>query len=320
MRYSYFFLLLLSAVTLTGCTQKVVQKDNAIQITASPHNDLATPKSAPIEWEFEDDTYKENEFSEPFARYYSKEKRKLYAGYEITKTFEKKGGKASIRVNKGVKHVLSIEQENVNSYWLRWGLFPFFGKKASQLVIMKYSGGAHCCASYQIYDLVPEFTLIFDGEVYEMEEIGNYLVPLDINKDGIYEFTQSVMAFDYFHASHAGSVFPTAVFAYDKTVGTYLPANRRYGAYLLKGLDKDLRAASKQMKDYSNSESLAFEGYYYALMNVMLTYTYAGQRQKGWAYFEKNYKRGDKDELQKDLKAVLSGCPIYKSIYGDSIK
>lgn len=322
MRSLFYFLTLCSLFISTNCAYKVVQDKNTNQVlplpVASP--DVPQPKPVSPAWEFDDDIYPDNEYSEPLAKYYIKANRKLYAGYEIIKTFEKSGGKVTLRVNKGTETLLFIEEENLNSYWLRWGLFPFLGKKNSQLVIMRYSGGGHCCTSYQIYDLVPEFKLIFDGDEYDISEIGNDLVPVDIDKDGIYEFTQEVMAFDYFHASHAASVFPRAVFAYSKTTGSYQLASRRFGRYLLRGIDKDLRDATTQIRKYKNIESDAFDDYYYGLTNVVLKYVYAGQEKKGWEYFEKNYKRGDKDELRKDLKGAFEQCPIYQSIYGNSIK
>ena len=279
----------------------------------------ATSNSADMD--FDDKIYDEDEKYEPLAKYYAKEKKINYAGYEIQKSFEKRGGKISVEVNKGGENILLLEYEGMNSYWVRWGLFPFLGGKIKQLVIKEYSGGAHCCTSYKIYTLESEPQLIFDGNEYDMEEIGYSLKPVDINQDGVYEFTQAVMAFDYFHASHAASVFPTAVFSYDKQQGKYKLANRLFQMYLLRGIKEDERKARKAIQLFERKKIIFNDSeYFYPMMEVVLKYIYAGQLQKGWSFFEKNYQVQDKDELREDLRDAFKNDPTYKSIYDTSIK
>ena len=46
----------------------------------------------------------------------------------------------------------------------RIGFVSLLRKRTNQLIIQQYSGGAHCCLSWRIYDLYPKFRLIFDSD------------------------------------------------------------------------------------------------------------------------------------------------------------
>jgi hypothetical protein len=240
-----------------------------------------------------------------------------YAGYEIRKREDEKKKEIEITVTKNRKKFLSYKVEQMLSVQsLDIALFPFLSQKSKQLVSMEYSGGAHCCWGYKIYELSPKFRKIFDGDNYGMDWLGYELDPIDIDKDGTYEFTQSVMAFDYFRVSHASSVFPTAVFAYNKAQGKYTLANRRFSNYLLINMPQYLKEAqAKNLSFVEDSKHFPQEDYVQAISRVILDYIYAGEREKGFEYFEKNYKMSDKDEFRKELKETLRKDPIYQSIY-----
>ncbi|MGB4988888.1 MAG: hypothetical protein WBO10_06600, partial [Pyrinomonadaceae bacterium] len=113
------------------------------------------------------------------------------------------------------KFVAEFENERGGKDWLRYGFFNFLGKKEKQLVVHTYSGGAHCCYDYYIYDLGRTFQSIYESSKFDSaNEVGNQLIPVDIDQDGVFEFYQDVMAFDYMApGGHATATFPPAVFA-----------------------------------------------------------------------------------------------------------
>ncbi len=240
-----------------------------------------------------------------------------YEGYEISKTYDEKKKEFGLIVKKNGKKFLSYQLEQVlSSQDFDVALFPFLFKKPKQLVSMEYSGGGHCCWGYKIYELSPKFRKIFDGDKYGMDWIGYELHPIDIDGDGTYEFTQSVIAFDYFRVSHASSVFPRVVFAYNKAHGKYIPANRRFSKYLLRNMSRYLKdAQEKNLSFVEDQEHFSREDYVQSISQVIMDYIYAGEREKGFEYFEKNYKMSDKDEFRKELKKTLRKDPIYQSIY-----
>src|ERR1043166_3271297 len=82
--------------------------------------------------------------------------------------------------------------------WIKYGTIDLLGTKTLQLVIFTYSGGAHCCYDYAIYDLKPNLRLIYDSTNYNSaNDIGDGLVPVNLNGEGVFEFYRNVIAFDY---------------------------------------------------------------------------------------------------------------------------
>jgi hypothetical protein len=264
---------------------------------------------------------------------FEKGDRLSYNGYTITRTYkggdETPLGTSRTFVRRGARVLASVEG-SPHKEATRFFLFPLLGGRRKQLVVESYSGGGHCCTSYRIYDLSARFRTLFDGERYERPDdlgVGNEMRLLDIDRDGTFEFVQSVMTFDYFYASHAMSVFPEAVFAYDWRAGQYRPAGRAFAVYLLRDIGKKKQAVEKLNAQLHAGDGLQFRGmqglkeiwfreeYFNAVANVLLTYIYAGHEAEGWAYFDENYRLTDKARLRADLLKKLSQSSIYRAIY-----
>jgi hypothetical protein len=255
-----------------------------------------------------------------------------YNGYAVTRSFvkwrEPPFGDSRTTIRRGSKELARVNgccfREST-----RFALLPLLGGDGKQLLVEAYSGGGHCCTSYHIYDLTDRFRMLFDGDDYTADDVGYEMRMVDIDKDGVYEFVQNVMNFDYFWTGHAGSIFPEVVFAYDSAAGEYLPANRKFASYLLQDISDKERiverlnennASLTRVIDGRGSEKtladLRFRvSYFHAVVDVMLTYVYAGKREEGWSFFEKNYRLRDKEELRTNLGARLKTSQIYTFIY-----
>lgn len=241
-----------------------------------------------------------------------------HAGYVVTKTAVTDKGEdywvATVTRN-------GVPQGNFGAARVKWmidfGLFPVLGGDENQLVIQIFSGGAHCCYSYRIIDLTPDFRVIYDSDEYS-GAVGYDLKPMDMEGDGILEFTQTIMTFDYFdRLSHARSPLPTVVFKYDTKRHTYLPANNLFPGYVLDGID-DFKAEAEKLGaeapatatyDDSSGEYLS------AMLNVVLRYIYAGERRQAWAFYEMEYKAPDKAAMQTKLQQALDSDPVYRATY-----
>lgn len=247
---------------------------------------------------------------------FTKADRLSYKGYVIEK-FKTSGEDSWYATLKRGEHVVAKFENGWNREWTSFGLFPFTGGEPRQLIVEQFSGGAHCCYSHWIYDLSSSSPrLLFTNEKYGT---GNALYPVDIDGDGRFEFRQSVMAFDYFHLSHASSVFPQAIFAYDEKAVEYRPANRRFSAYGLKGLDADIKELEAlKAKGNPEGDDIYTERYFSAVLQVTLKYIYAGKADEGWAFFEREYRTHEGISLEKmraEIKEVLSNEPVYNYIY-----
>jgi hypothetical protein len=253
--------------------------------------------------------------SGPLEDVFIKGDRLSYAGYDVERSYLDATSLSSAVIKKNGRTLITLSNGGLGRDSTEIGLFPFLGGKTKQLVIMQYTGGAHCCWIYKIYDFTPKLRLIFDGEKYGADTIGYELQPEDIDKDGRYEFTQAVMTFDYFHMSHASSVFPKAIFSYDEQRKAYLPSNRKFSSYLLSGIEEDLKRVDEERSKAAPGDVISNERYLAAVLRVMLKYIYAGQEAKGWELYDREYKASDRAEIKTDVRKALRTDPVYQSIY-----
>ena len=256
--------------------------------------------------------------AQTLERVFIKGTRLTYGGYVVTRAVGEQEGESRAVISRGGRELVRLTDGAARDYATRIGLFPFLGREGRQLVVEQYTGGAHCCTVYHVYDLGAQLRTLFDGGEYGVDEIGEDMKPVDVDGDGRYEFTLNVMAFDYFLTSHAGSVFPTAVFAYDERAGKYLPANRKFSAYLLRGVERDVRKVEALKRRVTKEErASAFHGEHFrAVLDVLLKYVYAGEEQKGWAFFEGNYVLADKPEVEAAVRTRLRQSAVYCAAYG----
>jgi hypothetical protein len=251
-----------------------------------------------------------------FDEIFTKEDRLAYRGYVIEKSQDVGEESWSASLKRGNKEVAKFSG-GWNREWTSFGLFPFISREPRQLVVEQYSGGAHCCYSYWVYELDASAPrLLFDNSKYGT---GNQLMHLDMDSDGMAELTHSVMAFDYFHMSHASSVFPQAVFAYDKKAGEYRPANRGFSHIILSTINDDIRAV-KMLKEEGNpdNDETYSERYFSAVLQVTLNNIYAGRQEEGWEFFNREYRTHEgisRERMRAEIEETLRGEPVYKYIY-----
>ena len=256
--------------------------------------------------------------AQTLERVFIKGSRLTYGGYVVTRAVSEQEGESRAVISRGGRELVRVADGAPRDYATRIGLFPFLGGGGKQLVVEQYTGGAHCCMVYRVYDLGAELRTLFDGDEFGIDEIGEDMNVLDADGDGRREFTLNVMAFDYFMTSHANSVFPTALFAYDDAAGRYVPSNKKFSAYLLRGVARDIakvKALNRRMTKEERASTFHGE-HFRAVLDVLLKYVYAGEEQKGWKFFDTHYVLGDKSEVAAGVKSKLNESAIYRATYG----
>ena len=251
--------------------------------------------------------------AQSLERIFTKGDRLIYLGYEITRSAKPGADSWTITIKKNGKTLERFESGSTMSKdWVKLGLFNFLGGQRKQLVVEGYSGGAHCCWEYRMIDLSPTYRVLYDSNDWD---VGYGLDPVDLDKDGVFEFTQGIMTFDYFYVlSHARSPFPSAIFKYDKKSGKYLPANRLFPDEVSKNLTKDL-AEVMRLSQNIRSNVYEYEEYVAATLSAFLKYVYAGREPQAWTFFDAEYKLVDKPKLRLEIRKQLRGCSIYNYIY-----
>jgi hypothetical protein len=246
---------------------------------------------------------------------YAKGNKISYQGYEVTRSFNERTQISSATIRKGVRVLLRFNDGGQSLDFTNFALFSLLGTDSKQLIINQYSGGAHCCTSLWIYDLSgPAPKQLFASGRYD---VGIDPVVVDIDRDGTYEFTQSVMAFDYFdRMSHADSPFPQVAFGYDRSTGKYVPASRMYADYLLKDTEKyshEVRKLNRKLASTRHEEDVG--DYLGTVLQVVLQYIYAGREQEGWAFYDREYRLDDKAQMKMKVKSELRKSAVYNFIY-----
>jgi len=252
---------------------------------------------------------------DPFEAAYIDGDKLSYRGYDVERSTDAAERLSFATIRKKGRTIATLANGGLGKDSTRFGLFSLLGGESKQLVILQYTGGAHCCWTYRIYDFNPNLRVIFDDESYGLEYLGYELLPQDIDGDGKFELTQAVMTFDYFHMSHASSVFPVAVFSYNEKSRTYVPANRRFSAYVLEDIEHDLKALELASRDVNAEDIQNKEEYLSALLKVLLKRIYAGDEADAWTFFDTKYRLSDKIEFKNDIRQALRHDPIYRSVY-----
>ncbi|MEW6455861.1 MAG: hypothetical protein AB1410_04000 [Acidobacteriota bacterium] len=253
-------------------------------------------------------------FSQTIDSIFTKEDTLLYKGYEVKKSYDSQKGVWFATLKKDGKIIFTFEN-GYRKEMTQFGLFAFLGRDEKQLIVEQYSGGAHCCWSYWIINFSPDFRVIYDSQEYS---VGYPLQPVDLDQDGVFEFSQLILTFDYFdRLSHAISPFPIAVFKYDKNMKCYIPANTKFSPYITQGIEEDI----KKVKEFNGRTNFttyddSMGKYLSMILQVSLTYIYAGKEREAWLFYDKEYKLRDKAEMKSKIREQLKNCSIYKYIYG----
>ena len=233
-----------------------------------------------------------------------------YDGYEVSRNYDEDVQESRVVIKKAGK-VLTIHSDGrgiAEKETSCFGLYPVLGGKTKQLVVVQTTGGAHCCFRYRIYNLRPTFQLLFDSEKYPIGGGFDKLEFNDIDGDGVHEFTQRDITFHYWEdMAYVSSPEPEVVFQYNPRAKRFLPGNKKFKAYLLKDIEKDIENQDPNVpKHWSWS------------LEITLRYIFAGNEKAGWRFYDKQFgiKPGARDKAKTKIKNELKRDVLYRSIYG----
>lgn len=232
--------------------------------------------------------------------------RHSFDGYEFAR--ECKRGSSGTECTAQIRRAGKTLAKFTSWISLDYGFFRLLGNKSKQLIVHTYSGGAHCCDMYYVYDLKPTLKVIYDGDKYDPDQIGGSMSIVDIDKDGIYEFRLRSQSFDYALTSHAFSPFPPVIFSYDKSKREYVISNKKFPKFI-----KDQLADVFEWLKRNNIQQPTRN--WVVSVNSFLYFTFAGDEKGGLAYFKKHYSKKDKEDVESEMRKILEDDIVYNSIY-----
>lgn len=194
------------------------------------------------------------------------------------------------------------------------------GLNTNIMVLESASAGSGGFVKYGIFDT--------HRQIYKDEDdysVG-HLKLADLDNDGISEIIRIDHAFSMLpeDAHNVEAIYPKLIYKY--TGSKYQIANRDFSSYILQDINDKIRKASEantklatqpesiQTLDHSqllslkhNSPTLSrfYIEYQLAILDVVLSYIYAGQTEVAWSYFRENYKLGDAISFETEIKGCL---------------
>ncbi len=152
------------------------------------------------------------------------------------------------------------------------------------LLLRSFTGGSHCCYSYQIYSLGKVLKKLGELKLKDSEQV----MLKDLNEDGVYEILGDNPSFTYLkNLPYSGSPFPPEVFGMEK--GKYSNQDSKYPAVF----DEDI-AKQKKLLEQGYSDTAAIQ--------IVLDYLLSGRTDQAWHELDQNYKSTDKDARRQEIQ------------------
>jgi hypothetical protein len=131
---------------------------------------------------------------------------------------------------------------------------------------------------------------------------------VDLNHDGVFEAVVPIT--DFYELQDklplARIPLPEIIFKYDVRTMRYEPVNSLFESYALRKLDeRQVESGTDEIDQRAMT------------LHRLLTLIYAGKQDQAWKFYENSYKLGDKEEIRRRVKAILSRQPVYKFIYNE---
>jgi hypothetical protein len=157
---------------------------------------------------------------------------------------------------------------------------------SEDLVLRIYSGGAHCCYSYQIYSLGKFLKKLAD---LKLLDCGEKIKLQDLDGDGRWEISSCNAAFTYFKdIPYSESPFPPMVFGLEN--GKFVNEDKKFQ----KLFDDDIAAQRKALQDRGYSDGDALQ--------IVLDYFLSGRETEGWSQFDQLLTSPKKESIRSELK------------------
>jgi hypothetical protein len=180
------------------------------------------------------------------------------------------------------------------------------GDGVADVVVSRWSGGAHCCYTTTAYSVGAEVRTLLSIETGDCGP-GEFA---DLDGDGVLEFTTCDDIWKDTYCSFALAPLPTVVFAYNARQRQYRPSTPRFAGRLRREIDGDLVEAKKYLAENGGKDAGDDKC---AALRPALDLMYAGQLNEGAALLRSLYRRGDVDAFVKEAISKTRASPLWVS-------
>jgi len=224
-----------------------------------------------------------------------------FNGYKIVAMYDTSTQMTTVNITKGGKLI-----DTDTSYDRVFSMkdYDLEGNKKKELVIERYTGGAHCCTyimagaidddGYEVYD-----TLFWGDSGFDIQ---------DLNKDGVMEISGVDTRFGYAFTNFADSKFPVLIYRFLN--GKFVNITKKFPALVQKDIDdykeglkedfpKGFDCPKKAGDETFNTDAGSVKAY---LAAIMEDYYNLGKVLEGYSYIEKVYQCPDARNFIYSLK------------------
>ena len=196
-----------------------------------------------------------------------------------------------------------VQLESVSGFGAHTG-HDITGEGHPDVVLERFTGGAHCCFSVIVYDLGPTLTKVL--ETQESNCSGRFE---DLDGDSVLEFVTCDDLFAYAYCPYASSPMVQVIQQYEPGQG-YVPASPRFAplyAEMTAGhVELAERTAAGELGEWDGTTKCA-------VLPVMLDYLYTGQADRAWAEFSRLYTYPDALLFWAEVVQGVSESALYVS-------
>lgn len=258
---------------------------------AQPATHPAVPTPPPGEWKLT----KEKIYPLYKVQIFSRTNSASPSGTEMKAAILDKGGKTLAEVK---SLMIEPDPREIISGWTPGTLLDLDKDGNEDLVLRLFSGGAHCCFSYQIYSLGKMARKMGD---LKLHDCGETIELKDVNGDGVWEILACNAAFTYLKKiPFSQSPFPPTVFGLEG--GKYVNQDKK----LLRVFDDDIVQQRKIIQEKGFAEETAIQ--------IVLDYLLSGREEEAWKNFDELFANAaNKEDRKAELKERwdrLSGIKV----------
>jgi hypothetical protein len=172
------------------------------------------------------------------------------------------------------------------------------------LVIQTYSGGAHCCFSWTVYELGPTLNRVLQSPDSNCE--GELR---DLDGDGKLEFITCDDLFAYKYCCFAGSPLVKVIMKYEPGQG-YVPASPQFPQAYAEDIVRDrqlaIGAKAQDKCEWDNSTKCS-------VLPVVLDYLYSGRQDQAWNELHRLYRFQDENTFRQEILSMVEASPRFVS-------
>ena len=179
------------------------------------------------------------------------------------------------------------------------------GRGIPNLVISEWTGGAHCCFSYYVFEMGDTFRQIAKLDVSHAD-LSHFE---DLDNNGTLKFVTSDFTFAYWKTSFADSPAPDVILTFRDRLYR-LDARRMHKPPPAEQVLFEMSEQVRTDEAWRNRDQPS------GLWRIMLDLIYSGNADTAWKFFDKAWPENvqGKDQFLEEFKAQLKTSPYWVQI------